>query len=301
MDDQQPAIDEKRKPIPPLLYRYRPLPDDSLPAEEYNKLLEREKRIFTHRELYFPSPAKFNDPFDCRADMLQLPDTRDKQREEGLRILKNQNKGMPRQQRRALLRKYEKADIFQEVFEDEALVIGIQEEIKKYGVLCLSKVPNHILMWSHYTNGHKGFCLVFQIKAFVFEPSPDNHLLVKVDYNREYPNVPISVGPEVGDLDMIFRTKSPDWKYEEEWRVVWAGGARKSLVYPEGSLVGVILGCRMSMEHKRLLTKWTVAMIPRPMLIQARRKQREYGLDFFLVNPETCQEVRIDLNDLKAL
>jgi hypothetical protein len=45
---------------PKYLYKYR-----SLDAAQ-RKYVER---IFTHRELYFPSRTSFNDPFDCRATL----------------------------------------------------------------------------------------------------------------------------------------------------------------------------------------------------------------------------------------
>ena len=31
----------------------------------------------------------------------------------------------------------------------------------EWGIYCLSAVPDHILMWAHYADGHRGFCLQF--------------------------------------------------------------------------------------------------------------------------------------------
>lgn len=42
-----------------FLYKYREF-------DNKNKNMEWIQRIFTHNELYFPSPQQFNDPFDCR-------------------------------------------------------------------------------------------------------------------------------------------------------------------------------------------------------------------------------------------
>ena len=41
-----------------FLYKYRDFKD--------REKLDRIERIFSHGEIYFPSPLKFNDPFDCK-------------------------------------------------------------------------------------------------------------------------------------------------------------------------------------------------------------------------------------------
>jgi hypothetical protein len=40
------------------LYKYRSLENEAL--------ISRLERTFTHREIYFPSPSSFNDPFECK-------------------------------------------------------------------------------------------------------------------------------------------------------------------------------------------------------------------------------------------
>nr|WP_315415180.1 DUF2971 domain-containing protein [uncultured Pseudomonas sp.] len=38
---------------------------------------------------------------------------------------------------------------------------GIRETLERVGIYSLSKVNNEILMWSHYADNHKGFCIEF--------------------------------------------------------------------------------------------------------------------------------------------
>src|SRR5439155_13726546 len=60
----------------------------------------------------------------------------------------------------------------------------------------------------------------------------------------------------------LFFTKSADWSYEQEWRIVLPvdratetkstndGGPVHLFAFPPASLVGAVLGCRMSDENR---------------------------------------------------
>ena len=37
-----------------------------------------------------------------------------------------------------------------------------KEQTRELGVVCLSEINNNILMWSHYAQGHAGFCIEFE-------------------------------------------------------------------------------------------------------------------------------------------
>lgn len=34
--------------------------------------------------------------------------------------------------------------------------------LEETGVFCLSEIPDHILMWSHYADSHTGICIKFE-------------------------------------------------------------------------------------------------------------------------------------------
>lgn len=225
--------------------------------------------------------------------MLRFPKNPQEWKKVAPRLLKRKFPDLSRQRRRALQRQFEKSPIYENVDIDE-MRRQEQAAMNKYGVLCLSEVYDSLLMWSHYTNGHTGFCLWFRRLFPVFLTA------IPVIYSAGYPKVDAIPDPQKNRLIVPLRTKSVDWSYEREWRVLWEDGAGKSKQYPENSLVGVILGCRISERHRRQLVEWTKAMNPCPMLIQAKRKTKEYGLDFFLLNTATGQEVPFDPNDLVA-
>lgn len=132
----------------------------------------------------------------------------------------------------------------------------LEQETNKLGIVCLSAKPNDILMWSHYSNKHRGYCLKFDKKILekAFYCSP-------VNYNSLYPTFTAYIEEIVqrgsNELHKTFLlTKSVHWEYEEEYRLIVDPSSRKDLPgdrnynYPEESLVAIIWGCQMTDRDK---------------------------------------------------
>jgi hypothetical protein len=89
---------------------------------------------------------------------------------------------------------------------------------REFGLICLSEVPDDILMWSHYTKGHTGFLIGFDTANQLFAQPP----LHRVEYTRER----VLMGhysdprdPPISEIvKALVKTKSHDWSYEKEWR-----------------------------------------------------------------------------------
>lgn len=112
--------------------------------------------------------------------------------------------------------------------------------LDKKGVTCFSETPDNLLMWSHYGDKFRGFCLEFDT-AFV----PFNGL-IEVNYSDKIPVVPLSSGPlfengRDGLIRMLYCTKSKDWAYEREWRAIHQE-KEKLFHYQAASLTGVYFG-----------------------------------------------------------
>ncbi len=255
------------------LYRYYSFPDDSLPRPEYESRLARIESIFSERKLFFPSPAKFNDPFDCRMEALEYPSDPKEWEEEAPGVLDRRHPGLSRQQKRAKLREWGKNKAYDSI-DVEGLRRTLQTRVDEHGVLCLSEVFDDLLLWSHYANGHTGFCLQFRRANRFFRDA------LPVRYKKKCPIVPAFEDPEESDFYKALTTKHKGWSYEKEWRLFQIGCANQTFVFPEGSLTGVILGCRISEEHKRLLVDLAASMAVRPGIAKAKRNQMEYRLDF---------------------
>jgi hypothetical protein len=110
------------------------------------------------------------------------------------------------------------------------------EEIYKYsdlaGIFSLSKTPNEELLWAHYADSHKGFCIEFDLEKLTWL---DNDLS-KLDI--EYQNTPSTVDFEhLADdtnskfLNTMFGKKSEAWKYEEEVRLISSSSGLKKYDY----------------------------------------------------------------------
>ena len=113
----------------------------------------------------------------------------------------------------------------------------LQEVISK-GVLSLSKIPNNPLMWAHYAGKHTGYCFEYEIE--------NDSDLIEVSYSTKRPTkIPFfakgTFDPDFGQRLMLdqFSTKSSDWAYEKEVRILRPFGVHKV-----GSLTGIYIGLR---------------------------------------------------------
>lgn len=79
---------------------------------------------------------------------------------------------------------------------------------EKHGLLCFARSWRNPVLWSHYTNNHRGLCLGFDI--------PD-HLPRHVSYVNSRFNWPAEID-ESFMVQLLF-TKFSHWSYEDEYRV----------------------------------------------------------------------------------
>jgi hypothetical protein len=147
--------DEKVK----RLYKYRQDNDHTL-------------QILKNQELYFPFVKDFNDPFDCR-------------------VMVDWNGSDENNWRALAEREYIPEPIRQGALEglrsigfdaNKIKQLYDKSEFKTVVIYCLSEIRDNILMWSHYTNSHRGICLGFETSI------QDNSLCIKhndPDINRE--------------------------------------------------------------------------------------------------------------------
>ena len=122
------------------------------------------------------------------------------------------------------------------------------EEFSQMGIACFSENMDNILMWSHYGDGHRGFCLEFDTS---FEPFRNIEKIHQVIYSNIY--------PFASPTDVVFLpfmpltpliTKSLQWQYEMEWRMINFNG-NTSLNYDPKALSGIYFGCDMPIEYRK--------------------------------------------------
>jgi len=186
--------------------------------------------------LYFPTPSQLDDPFDCLF---------------AFDLEGSEEDNLP----------------FRSYAHDIGEGVRITRE--SVGVLSLSKINNHILLWSQYSEGHKGICLKFKTyyhnerPYFAFEESHFNKQksdgtyilpIHDVIYNSLLPD-PIKLG-HVGDFDRFLVTKHEDWSFQKETRIATdfkhLKGNQK-VKYKKEFLEAIIFGMKTSPDDIRLI------------------------------------------------
>jgi Protein of unknown function (DUF2971) len=88
----------------------------------------------------------------------------------------------------------------------------IEKAKNAYRVASLSADPTNLLMWSHYSEGHKGIVIEVDV--------PEDHEdLIQVTYSP-FSSVFTDNLQTKEDLRHLFRGKSEEWAYEQEYRIV---------------------------------------------------------------------------------
>jgi hypothetical protein len=103
------------------------------------------------------------------------------------------------------------------------------EEIKKLAKLCsLSSVGDSVIMWSHYADHHKGFCIEYDLEPLKPE-HPFRHNLYPVAYSENLYDLRPYAEQLVAKNREEFHTMYPllamlhkfdGWSYEHEWRLI---------------------------------------------------------------------------------
>ncbi|SRR5712692_2659554 len=78
---------------------------------------------------------------------------------------------------------------------------------QRFGMLCFSEHWKNPVLWSHYSDRHRGFCLGFDT---------DERFITPIQYVRK--RTPLKTPPTPDTAQQLLFTKYLDWKYEEEWR-----------------------------------------------------------------------------------
>lgn len=117
-------------------------------------------------------------------------------------------------------------------------------------LFCVSRIPDSILMWSHYAKEHAGLVLEFDFSQSPFDRLGDDWI-VPVNYSESKASFDCDPGSKddqfLRALRPVVATKSKEWSYEKEIRAIFPATACSSDdfidVSPQ-SVRRVILGCR---------------------------------------------------------
>jgi hypothetical protein len=249
--------------------------------------------------LWAATAVSFNDPFDCKARVVgdvARAEARDRivhvqqfieSLQEHRTLGRRSPYGFSQTAVRRLLRQFANnvgdevatAAVFQRAM--SALPIAwraplardavrlVESKLSEVGVISLSARRDSLLMWSHYGDGHRGFCLGFEQAALQAlctcrpvtysdrfpEMMLDDVMVVTVIPLTPKPRrsaEPIRAIPnDDPDLLQIVFTKSKQWSYEEEWRILLPNGGVEIPYF--APLREVIFGLRCQEELRENL------------------------------------------------
>lgn len=231
-------------------------------------------------DIYFSDPRCFNDPLDCSPTVIN--DLPLKELEKLCLHMISENNSIEKASK--LLQDFKsyanefctnKQDYLNSyTFQLKSEVENqLNKKMKTKGVLSLSSKNNSPLMWSHYANEHKGVCLEFDMNTNIGTPP------VKIDYNS-----PRSIDASIIFNSMFnkseealktienkyFYTKSNEWNYESEWRII---SDRTGVQCVPFHLTAVYFGMRCDYYIKASIIKIL--------------KDKHPSVDFYEIYPDT--------------
>ena len=113
--------------------------------------------------------------------------------------------------------------------------------LKSFSVCCFMEENASYLMWSHYGDGHKGFCIEYDFSEDKF-----NRFVYPVCYREKVFELDLSI--KNVDFLPVMISKMKDWSYEKEWRIILSDDSKGLQTSP--NIKAVYLGLCVTDENK---------------------------------------------------
>ncbi len=221
---------EKDKCLPRYLAKYRSINEYSI-----NSL--------KNDTVWFDKPSNYNDPYDCSITITG----------ELIRNYINQNIEKLESNIGSNFDSKQKVELYD--FQFSGLIDEFNGYIQNSCLIsCFSAKSDSLLMWSHYSDSHKGFCLVYDISKVDTNSMirknlyPVNYVQNKFDLACYLDDALSPEYPCVASLCW----KNMEWSYENEYRIVLPCEAEDChpKLYDFIKPVYILLGSKMDKEDK---------------------------------------------------
>lgn len=214
---------------PNYLYKYRAVDSNSL-------------AILKTKKIWYAQPGSFNDPYDCNISLcekdfhqgwltiLAMKATH----ESNIKVL------------HSIITEPMALELWSKSQSSYKFLKDIMfKQLQSIGILSLSTRNDLMLLWSHYSDNHKGFCIELSMEA----GSVLRNEAVPVIYSNEFPEITIdTIMKDPNSANSLWKSKSKEWEYEDEWRhMAMQGNMLHSL---PGRISGIVFGCKMEGLHK---------------------------------------------------
>lgn len=239
------------------------------------KHIERLEQLFINGKLYHPTPEQFNDPFEC-APHFRWPTDRNKVKSIRKHLVKTA-------MQRGITRKKAESDISNIMTNPQLpdiILNSIQNNYKKFRICSFTVNKRNLLLWSHYADSHKGFCVEFDatIQPIFFAQ--------KVNYENKLPEVSYPMhGDGTGFGPALI--KSEDWEYENEYRIIYHPDSEthmkkdgSSLCLNDNVIKNVYFGANMDNNNKIILIDIINKGIFQPNIWNTYLSKTSFELEF---------------------
>ncbi|MEB8330779.1 DUF2971 domain-containing protein [Flavobacteriaceae bacterium KMM 6897] len=159
----------------------------------------------------------------------------------------------------------------------------------KIGVSCFSKNNSNLLMWSHYADSHKGFCLEFDSNLEPFSKS------FEVIYNSNIPTINSDLLLDdklsLESFKKLLSYKSIDWKHEDELRLLHQE-KNKIFRYPRHALKSIYFGIKITQADVEIVCSLLKTNNAKIRFFRMKRLESSFGIipeEFFYSTPIEVQ------------
>lgn len=255
--------------LPPKLFKYQSFNTISLSN-------------LSNRQVYFCNPLEFNDPYDCALDIT----FKDLSEEDYKKFLQDYfSKKAGTEITPEIIKIIFESESNIEAYKtnvDEGLNRALKELKENYlssrGIVSLSANKNDIIMWGHYSDGHKGFCLEFDTSFKPFESAK------KVTYSDNIPELDASkilILDEANPNHIVkpLTTKFIHWIYENEYRLIHLDHSLEYNYKPE-ALTAVYFGIKMDKVTEDIIAMILKERYPHVKMYRALKRDDSFKLDF---------------------
>ncbi|MGF1794017.1 DUF2971 domain-containing protein [Photobacterium profundum] len=255
-------------------------------------------------ELWFSSKEDFNDPFEGTLILDESLDESDyslwKSNVNWTMEVHPRDKGFVELCESLGLDPY-KTDEQELILEGLRYELGVLTKIvHESKFLCLSQRDQkndpiyENLMWSHYAQGLRGFCLVFNndgLQRDINVASNKRMRGIKIMYQdqpnkislSEYLRSDLWINENKQNYIQIvietIATKSSAWKYENEMRIITLDSQVNAYSYTPETLEEIVLGDKMPQRHKELVLAVAKSKYPHAKIKTARLIPNTYEIE----------------------
>ena len=243
----------------------------------FQKIDDRSYNSLIYNYLWFSSPFDFNDPYDCNIELDYENNTLQEIEKFGREV----NEGINRFSEEGLL---ERVNYIANNPKEISQLMRKQDKdnLSEIGICCFSEKDDSLLMWSHYSDSHKGICLSFDFEEDkVFFTTP-----YCVEYPEKYPVINfINDRKSLRPWRILIATKSKEWKYEQEIRIVKderKPPCKQNIEFKKKALSSIKFGYK-SLEIEQIKIKSILEKVggyEHVKFYKAKLKRFEFGMEY---------------------